>query len=333
MLIEDPRAFTLIVPNHNGTAFLRRALDYLAAEGYRGALAVADSSAPEAQAQVRACAGQYPGLRIDLQTYPSEIGFFDKLAATLERLESRAVMVCANDDYVMLDALEGCVEMLEADSGLAVARGRHMMFEMQQGAEAAAAPEWRLRSYPMRAYAEADPFERLLGCVNQYSTTFNSVHRRELLLEATRATIAGSENMIFVQYLLSVLGVVQGKVACVDELFYVRQGHAKSTSAQARAADYEHWPLLITHPRFTEYYQRFRVAVASFYATRATLPLDFETRFDEAAVGLMIRGYCGHESDNFEEVRFLERSRDRASPEYARVDACAKFTARYPDTY
>lgn len=333
MLIDDPRVFTLIVPNHNGAAFLRRILDYCEAEGYRGALAVADSSPPDRQAEVRDCVAAHPGLRLDLQTFPPEISFFDKLAGALERLSSRIVMVCANDDYVMFDALERCVACLEDDAGLAVARGRHTMFELQRGADAGAAPVLKLHTYPMRGYDAEDPLERLLGFVNQYSTTFNSVHRRELLLDAARVTAAGSENRIFIQYLLSAVAAVQGRIACLDDLFYVRQGHAASTSAQWRATDYEHWPLLITHPRFSAYYLRFRAALRDYHAGRYGPAADFDARFDEAAVGLMVRGYCGREFNNVGEVRFLERVRDRSSPEYARVDACAQFTARYPDTY
>jgi glycosyltransferase domain-containing protein len=333
MLIDDPRVFTLIVPNHDGAAFLRRLLDYYEAEGYRGALTVADSSPPDRQTQVRDCVAAHPALRIDLQTHPPEISFFDKLGATLARLPSRIVMVCANDDYVMFDALERCVARLEEDAGLAVARGRHTMFELQRAADAGAAPVLKLHTYPMRSYDAEDPLERLLGFVNQYSTTFNSVHRRDLLLEAARVTVAGSENRIFVQYLLSAVAAAQGRIACLDDLFYVRQGHAKSTSAQWRATDYEHWPLLITHPGFSAYYLRFRAALRDYFAGRYGPVADFDARFDEAAVGLMVRGYCGREFDNVAEVRFIERLRDRSSPEHARADACARFTTRYPDTY
>ena len=47
MLIEDPLKFALVIPTYEGTAFLRRCLDYLDSVGYPGQIVLSDDSSGE----------------------------------------------------------------------------------------------------------------------------------------------------------------------------------------------------------------------------------------------------------------------------------------------
>jgi len=336
MLIEDSKTFALILLNRDGTPYLRRALDYLKRVEYPGQIVICDSSHPEHAGFVAGSQAAYPDLWIELATFPDTVEFFDKLEATLDRLPAEHAMLCANDDFVIPDVLERCVAALSSDTSLSCARGRSVMFQLVRQPDPGGDSNVGvgLSLYPMRSYMHAGCIERTLEFLRNYSTTMHSVHHRALLLENVRYTGAHSGNLIFFQYLFSAISAVQGRILCLDEPFYIRQGRADSMSAQMRRASYEHWPLLITSPDFSRFYGEFRQAVLDFVAARVgetppTLPLDF----DVAAVGLMRRGFCGKEFDNPEEVKFFERAGANSTRENTLIREITQFAVGYPDTY
>jgi hypothetical protein len=120
----------------------------------------------------------------------------------------------------------------------------------------------------------------------------------------------------------------------LDQLFYVRQGHADSWSGRLKQGDYEHWPMLITSPDFSRYYQEFRTALARLVESTNGMPADvLGPRIDVAALGLFQRGYCGREMDNPDEARFIQRLHDAGSEEHRVLTSIVDFTRRYPQTF
>jgi len=333
MLIEDPDVFTLILLNRDGTPFLRRALDYLQRVRYPGQVLICDSSHPGHAEFVAGSQAAYPDLWLELALHPPATGFFDKLEMTLDRLTSEHVMLCANDDFVVVDGLEHAVAALVADPGLSCARGRSVMFELIPPTAPGGAAGVELSLYPMRSYPQEDGRGRMLDFVANYSTTLYSAQRRQLLLENIRYTPAQTQNTIFWQYLFSSVTAVQGRILCLDEPFYIRQGRGESESGRLRRDSYEHWPLFITAPDFSREYQNFRRALLAFLAARAGSAAPDGAALDRAAVGLMHRGFCGREYDNAADLAFYQRSRADGTPENTLLREITQFAAAYPDTY
>jgi hypothetical protein len=58
--LGDPGRFALIIPTYEGTAFLRRTLDYFGALGYPGRLVLADDSSGSHRSFAESAAGLYP---------------------------------------------------------------------------------------------------------------------------------------------------------------------------------------------------------------------------------------------------------------------------------
>src|SRR5262252_9209047 len=139
-VLEDPDAFALVIPTFNGTGFLTRCLDYLREAGFPGRILLSDNSSGAHRDFVAGCPDRYPGLWLETRQYPAEVRFLDKLADSLEHLPSRTVMLCAQDDFVVVPELERLVTLLEDDSSLAVARGRVAMIELARSPEAGARP-------------------------------------------------------------------------------------------------------------------------------------------------------------------------------------------------
>ncbi len=335
MRIDDADCFALLVPTYQGTPFLRRLLDFLGAEHYPGYIVLSDNSSGEHRAFVESCPTRYPGLWLDVQCYDPEIGFLDKLARTLETLQARNVMLCGQDDYVVPETLETLLGVIEADPGLSCVRGRVARFLLRPVAGQADKPaaSVHLNNYPMLPYEDPDPVQRVLAHLRAYSSTLYSLHRRERLLDSFRFTDAATRNVIFWQYLSSCVTVALGRVACLDELFMARQIHKHSWSATA--TDNEHWPLLVTSPNYSSYYQDFRRALIDFLVQRSGAEDDGQlgTSIDQAFVALFKRAFCGTSQADAANKAFFARLQTAGSAEERFMTRLTQFTLPYRDTY
>ncbi len=335
MQIDDPGLFSVVIPTFDGTPYLKRALDYFRHLSFKGRIVLSDNSSGGHRKFVASCADEYADLRVETLLFEGGVRFLDKLAATLEKIDSRFVMLHAHDDFMVPAAVERCVGFLDRNPAYTAARGRVAMFALaRSGTSSPGQVSVSLVPHPMRGYEQDIPVDRLIAHIEGYASTFYSVHRRENLVESFRLTEVATRNVIFFQYLSSCISAMQGKIHCTDELFYIRQGHQDSWSGSLRQASYEHWPLLITAPDFSRYYQEFRTALCGFVQQKLGMSADaLGPRIDAAAVSLMRRGFCGQEFDNPAEARFMQRLNDAGSVENRLLTAAVDFCVKYPETY
>ncbi|MGH6689838.1 MAG: TIGR00180 family glycosyltransferase [Gammaproteobacteria bacterium] len=333
MLIEDDKAFSLIIPTYEGTPFLRRCLDHLKSVQYLGHVVLADDSTGEHREFVESCASRYPELWIDVHLYEHRTRFLDKLCQSMERIRARLVMLCGQDDFVVPSAVERVARALDADAGLACARGRIARFYIRgrdSGGANGVAVEFA--RYPMRAYREVRAVERVVGHIRAYSSTLYSVHRRPLLIESFRRTEAATNNVIFMQYLSSCITAAQGRIECVDALFLARQAHSASWAAQLMR-DSEHWPLLVASPNFSAYYQAFRNALLELLRGEPDADGRLGERIDEAFVDLARHGLCRIGVEDPEHEAFHARLTTEGTEERREVDSIVRFALAHPETY
>jgi len=335
MLIEDADCFSLIVPTYEGTPFVRRCLEFLQASGYRGNIVLCDNSTAEHLEFVKSCPGRYPELWLDVHLYDAGIRFLDKLVQTMERIDARYVMLCAQDDFVVADGVERLLQTLEADEGLSCARGRVGRFYLRRSeAGKDDRPALEVTQHAMLAYENPDPVGRVLEHIRQYASTLYSVHRKAQLMESFRLTEAGTQNVIFYQYLSSCLTVALGRVACLDTPFLVRQVHRDSWAARLKD-DHEHWPLLVASPRYSEYYLQFRKALIDFLTVRLGHAEDgsLAGKIDRAYVHMAKRSLCQTGLPDTPDDAFFARLQTAGTTEHKLLSSVATFTLRYTDTY
>jgi len=333
MNIEKPAVFSVVVPTFEGTPFLRRMLDYFRHIAFEGAIVLSDNSSGEHRQFVADCPGQYGDLDLEVMQFPPEVRFLDKMSQTLAKIDSRLVMLHAHDDFMVPSVVDRCVGFLAENPDYSVARGRVAMIALSRAEDTNV--QVSLVPHPMRGYADDAPAARVLHHIERYTSTFYSVHRREPLLESFQRTEAATKNVIFFQYLSSCISVLRGKVYCLDELFYVRQGHADSWSGRLKnSAGYEHWPMLITSPDFSRYYHEFRNVLADLVEDVCGTPAgEYRAAIDQAAIGLFKRSLGGQEGENVEEVRFLQQLEDVTTDDSRRLQSVIKFAVKYGDTY
>ncbi len=331
-MIEDSDHFALVIPTYEGTPFLRRTLDYLREIAFPGLVVLADDSSGAHREFAAAAPQAYPELWLEHHAFDHGTRFLTKLAETLKRLSARYVMLCAQDDFVVTEGIEAVLAAFDADRGLSVARGRVGRFRIKRirdgGAERV---NVQLLQHPMREYADADAAQRVIAMVADYSATLYSVHRRELLVEALEATERQTRNVIFFQYLWSCINAAQGRIACVDALFYVRQAHVGSWAAKLQD-DYEHWPLLVASPDYSKHFLEFRAAVGGLLDADGDGGAARMKQFDRAYVELVRRALSAASVPNPGDDAFFRRLSDRTSAEGARLGSIVAFCQRYPDT-
>ncbi len=65
------------------------------------------------------------------------------MTATLEKLDSRFVLLHAHDDFMVPQGVEQCVDFLAGNPGYSAARGRIAMFALARNTTEPVAAEWR----------------------------------------------------------------------------------------------------------------------------------------------------------------------------------------------
>ena len=329
--IEDPAVFSLVVPTRNRPAHLRRLLAYLQAAGYPGRIHLADSSTGAQRTEVEGMQARFPELWLEPLLFPDGHPLAQSLIDALGQIDSPLVMVCADDDFVVPQALERCVAFLQQHPDHVAARGKAVAFEFrrpQPGGDIGLEVGFTLQ--PMHAYAQDGAAARLLAFMRRYSSTLYSVGRRTAVRDALAAAQAVTTNPVFFGYLASCLTVAQGRVWTTPDLLNIRQ--QRDTAAPAGHA---RWPLLITSPDFADLYAAFRAALAGWITARepATDATEFGHQLDRAAVELFRHGYCGNDEWAPDETRFFSELNRAASPEYGQLRQALDLARDFPDTY
>lgn len=328
--IEDPAVFSLVVPTRNRAAHLRRLLTYLQAVGYPGRIHLADSSTGAQRTEVEGMQARFPELWLEPLFFPDSHTLAQTVVDALGQIDSPLVMLCADDDFVVPQALERCVAFLQQNPDHVSARGKAVAFEFRRQQPGETGLEVGFTLQPMHAYPQDGAAARLLAFMRRYSSTQHSVVRRAAMRDALAAAQAVTTNPVFFRYLWSCLTVAQGRVWTTPELFNIRQ--QREPAAPAGPA---RWPLLITSPDFADLYAAFRAGLAGWITARepATDAVEFGHQLDRAAIELFRHGFCGNDAWAPDETRFFSELNRAASPEYEQLRQALDLARDFPDTY
>ncbi len=265
---------SLVIPTYNRPQFVKRLLDYYSRLAFPHTILVADSSSPNSvvanQEIVKAAQKK---LTIRYEQFGSEISIPSKIAQMLAKVDSNYSAICADDDFIVPQAIEKCARFLGSNPDCVVAHGRLLsMYPLENRFTSQPAKLWTLNRSP-RTIDSSSPRQRLLELSKCEGTLFYSVHRRLNLMRNMQlaSTISYHRDFTFQALLLESLTVIQGKLGYLDILYGVRPLNPQSESYDDPSL---RWGGILTSANFTERYLRFRSLLVDELVRVAGTPVE-----------------------------------------------------------
>ncbi len=261
---------SIVIPTYNRPHFLARLLQYYRSVGFAHPVVVADSSSPSESDANRRCIAALQGeLDVRHEVFLSSTYFHVKNAQALATVDTEYVVFCADKDFLVPRGIEQCAHYLEANPDYSVAHGRAAKIQSVEASSGLSHRRILSWSYAQRTIDWDEAGIRLQDHLQNYTTTFYSVHRR---LELMRNIQLGADNTTDVRFgelLPSCLSVIQGKVRCLDVLYMVRQYRPDLSTSKKTIR----WPALLTSDDFSQWYAQFRNCLAEELAGVTRMPV------------------------------------------------------------
>ena len=237
--------FTLVIPTYNRPKQLQALLTYLAAQQPRCRILILDSSQPEQRHANRQIA-ELTNLKLEYAEFPSETHPFDKFREGLHKVTTEFCALCADDDLVLLDCVQRCLDALRSNPSASVAQGYSFSFLCQHDGDM----DLGNILYFTPTIDDATPLARLAKLFARYQAATYGNYRTPVL-QRIFDTLKPMRSILARELLGTALAAIEGpmiRVSCFS--------HGRSMDA---SESYEHWhPLewFAKDPRglFSEYH-------------------------------------------------------------------------------
>ena len=215
---------TYVIPTHNRPKFLRRLLYFMSAMNEQSRILIVDSSKPELHAANADAVNSFPHLKVTLQHY--DLPMVTKCRTAMATISTPYSVFCADDDFLMPEAVVSAIEFLDRAEEYSCAQG--IMVSLCTGKQN--------KCYALPGYSleNENSLRRFRKFSSNWFSTFYSVHRTPILAEAYRITDEHSDDTrarIFPEILLSQLSVALGKVRFIPFVYNLREEHELNESA------------------------------------------------------------------------------------------------------
>ncbi|MFP6764968.1 MAG: TIGR00180 family glycosyltransferase [Planctomycetaceae bacterium] len=245
MLDNLHERLTLVIPTHNRPAFLRRLFYFLEQVRDGSQIQIVDSSSPQHRTQNEA-AVRAASSSLKIRYRHIEAGMISKCRTIMEdNVTTPFTVFCADDDFLMPDAVLGALEFLQRSPDYSCAQG--VMVSLCTGKNN------KCYALPCYSLENDSPFRRFRRLAGNWYSTFYSVYRTQLLTRAWQVTDENSDASrarIFPEILLSQLSVTQGKIKYLPGIYNLREEHTLNESAVTPAiADEENCEALYSQFR------------------------------------------------------------------------------------
>ncbi|TWT56357.1 TIGR00180 family glycosyltransferase [Allorhodopirellula solitaria] len=250
-----PDAVTLVVPTHNRTHFLRRLLLYLDQRSFDLPILVVDSSNAEAATENEVLIDSYCD-RLRIRYRHSDQSFGTKCVAALGSVATPYTVFCADDDFLMPESVQKCVEFLEQNETYHCASGIWVQVEAKRSNRCS-----QFRCDQIDDDCPKRRFEKLAG---NWFSNFYSVYRTEPLRRAWQVADGATDYndaRIFLELMLCQLGVIYGKTAVLPHTHYLFELHGDNDSSLL--------PLIANGEKANRLYDQFENSLAGELADSA----------------------------------------------------------------
>jgi len=219
----------LVIPTRDRPKLLARLLRYLAAQRFGFPVLVADASKLPFRADVEKAVEASAGLNVTLLKAAHDSHWGLRIVDALSKVSSPYALLCGDDDFVIPEAVDACVDFLERNSDYSLAHGLTAVVQTLKG-------RTLTLPYRQRSVEHLRADERVRDHLTNYAPTAYSVHRRGDLIRNLQASFDRSPDYELGELLPSTLSVIQGRTRCLGRLFMVRQDSPTSTGKKTSLA-------------------------------------------------------------------------------------------------
>jgi glycosyltransferase domain-containing protein len=260
---------TLVIPTYNRPAMLKRLVRYYERRAPEMNLLVLDSSRLETAAQNAQTLAFY-GERLRHETFPETTPPAMKLRDGLERVQTRYVSFCADDDIVFPDALPNAIAFLEGHPEYVSAHGRYLNFQERRFDNIRVWLE-----YGGPGNEAGHPGARIFRLLQRYESLFYGLFRTPDLRQIFEG-VARQPSLHYQELFQSVAALIKGKVHRFQQIYAARQ------SGPAAEPEREKWQTYYwfaeNSSEFVQHYLAYRDTLWDFYRVHGARP-----QLDQAA--------------------------------------------------
>lgn len=220
------RDFTLVIPTYNRPHLLAALLTYLERENPDCHVLVLDSSRPELLATNRARVAA-SNLDTEFSEFPS-LDPAEKWRQGINQVRTAFCALCADDDVVILETLQQCLDVLRNNPAAAAVQGHSFTFLPRPDGDI----ELNNVVYFTPTIDDPSPLERLKRLFQRYQAPSYSVFRTPTI-QAAFNTLQPVTEILARELLWSALTVIEGQLIRLPNFSYGR--------SMGPSATYEHW--------------------------------------------------------------------------------------------
>jgi glycosyltransferase domain-containing protein len=185
---------------------------------------IVDSSNPENRAANESLVAEFASLKLKYQHRDQP--FIHKCRLAMETVGTAFTVFCADDDFLMPDAVTSCLEFLLRSPEHSCAQG--IMVSLCTNKQN------KCYALPVYSIEDENPLRRFRRMSSNWYSTFYSVHRTDVVRSAYQVTDALTDDTrarIFPEILLSQMSVASGKIKFIPRVYNLREEHDLNESA------------------------------------------------------------------------------------------------------
>ncbi len=253
----DKYRFTIVIPTFNRPDYLQRLVGYYNRPGSdrHFKIIVADSSYPKNKFKNAEIINSCSALDIlYLDDFPVTIHPNIKISEALGYAETAYSVVCPDDDFVMIDAVNQGIDFFEENHEFTCVHGRYIRFYLIDNKTEKARFQWHF-VYPPRPIIDDDPKKRAIIHLSDPINMLHAVYRTEFLRMIHRENKQYIGDSFFGEEFLSALPFFYGKMQVLDDIFAIKD--AQSTPKTTAKEDKQHFYFPSDYKREGTYEKRY----------------------------------------------------------------------------
>jgi glycosyltransferase domain-containing protein len=218
MKLDKGEDITLLIPTKNRSIFLKRVLSYYKKINFSGILAIGDSSTGEYLTENKEIyESMKEFINVTYQIFPDK-NLCQTSHELLKTVKTNFVAEVHDDNFIIPNSIEKCIEFLNNNSDYSAARGLGVSIKTKNDEPYGMLTKCARKKQPSSNHDSA--CSRLISLYGDYSDIHYAIHRTEIYREVLRNSYIKDNN--FFHIMTTANTFILGKVKELDTLHVIR---------------------------------------------------------------------------------------------------------------